>query len=181
MSQSFSLYEHYPTHYEEQVVLKNGKSVFIRPLRETDGPLILDLFEKLGQDSIYLRFLTYLKALPEDLLFQLTHIDYSSRFAVVAVIQEAGKDAVIAVARYDYDSDKKTTDFAIVVRDDWQHGGLGKALLLKLFAIGKEHGITRLISIISPENHIMKHVLRQLGHPVKYSYAKGCTQAEISI
>ena len=157
---SSSSYERYPTQYEDRLILKNGKSVFIRPLRETDEPLILDLFDKLDLDSIYLRFLTYLKSLPEDLLFQLTHIDYSNKFAIVAVTNEDNKDAIIAVARYFYDSEKKTTDFAIVVRDDWQNCGLGKTLLLKLFAIGKEHGITRFVSIIDPENHIMKHILR---------------------
>lgn len=172
--------DHYPVQYEERIILKNGKSVFIRPLRETDEPLVLDLFGKLGLDSIYLRFLTYLKSLPEDLLFQLTHIDYSSRFAFVAVIHEAGRDAVIAVARYGYDPEKRTTDCAIVVRDDWQRCGLGKLLLSKLFAVGRQNSICCFVSVIDPENRIMKHILRELGHPVKYSYGKGCAQAEIS-
>lgn len=173
--------ESYPAQYEGRLKLKNGKSVFIRPLLQTDKCLILDLFSKLGMDSIYLRFLTYLKSLPEDLLFQLTHINYKSQFALVAVIHEDGKDSLIAVARYCYDPEKNVTDFAIVVRDDWQRCGLGKSLLLKIFAIGKEHGITSFVSMIDPENHVIKHILRVLGYPVKYSYRNGCTQAEIFV
>lgn len=176
-----ALNEPYPIQYEERIILKNGKSVFIRPLRETDEPLILNLFDKLGLDSIYLRFLTYLKSIPEDLLFQLTHIDYSSRFALVAVIHEADQDVVIAVARYCYDPDKAVTDFAIVVRDDWQRCGLGKSLLRKLFAVGRKNGIIRFVSVIDPGNHLMKHLLRDLGYPVKYSYINGYIQAEISV
>ena len=118
--------ERYPAQYEERLVLKNGKSVFIRPLLPADEGLIVDLFGKLGRDSVYLRFLTYLKSLPEDLLFQFIHINYSEQFALVALIREDGKDALIAVARYVYEPEKRTTDFAIVVRDDWQNCGLGK-------------------------------------------------------
>lgn len=171
----------YPAQYEGHLKVKNGKTVFIRPLLQADECLVLGLFSKLGIDSIYQRFLTYLKSLPEDLLFQLTHINYDSQFALVAVIQEDGKDSIIAVARYCYDPERRITDFAIVVRDDWQRVGLGKSLLRTILAIGREHGITRFVSIIDPENHIIKHLLRDLGFPVKYSYVNGCTQAEIFV
>lgn len=181
MEMSSSFQGRYPAHYEDRLILKNKKSVFIRPLLQTDESLILDLFNKLGTDSIYQRFLTYLKSLPEDLLFQLTHIDYVNKFALVAVIPENGKDSIIAVARYFRDPEKNINDFAILVRDDWQKCGLGKALLQKIFAVGKEHGITRFVSIINPENQIMKHVVRKLGYPVKYSYVKGCTRVEIVV
>lgn len=107
MPQAFN--EIYPAQYEGRLMLKNGKEVFIRPLLQTDKSLILDLFSRLGIDSIYLRFLTYLKSLPEDLLFQLTHINYKSQFAFVTVIHEDGKDSIIAVARYCYGPERKIT------------------------------------------------------------------------
>jgi acetyltransferase len=173
--------ENYPAQYEFQLTLKNGKEVFIRPVRPTDERFILDLFNNLGSDSIYMRFLSPLKALPEDLLFRSTHIDYNTSFALAAVIQENGKESIIAVARYGYDSDENVTDFAIVVRDDWQGIGLGKSLLVKIFAIGKEHGISRFVSIIDSTNHAMKHILRKLNYKVEYSYITGVTQVEIFV
>jgi acetyltransferase len=179
MSPTFN--EGYPTQYESWLKLKNGRSVFIRPIQQTDEYLILDLFNKLYLDSIYLRFLTYLNALPEDLLFQLTHINYNNQFALVAVIQEDGKDSIIAVARYGHDPKENVMDFAVVVRDDWQQCGLGKSLLLKIFAIGKKHGISRFVSIIDPTNHIIKRILRELGYTVKYFYINGSTQVEVLI
>jgi acetyltransferase len=171
----------YPTQYESLLTLKNGREVFLRPILPTDGYLILNLFNKLDSDSIYLRFLRPLKALPEDMLFQLTHINYNSDFALVAVIKEDGKDSIIAVARYGYQPEENVTDFAIVVRDDWQHYGLGKSLLVKIFAIGKEKGIFCFVSIIDSTNKIMKQILRKLGYTVKYSYRSGATQVEILV
>jgi acetyltransferase len=181
MKMSSTFNEGYPTQYESRLTLKNGRKVFLRPLLQTDENLIVDLFKKLSSDSIYLRFLRPLNALPEDLLFQLTHIDYNNKFALVAVIQEDGKDSIIAVARYGYDPEDDVTDFAIVVRDDWQHYGLGKSLLLKIFAIGKEHGISRFVSIIDSTNKIIKQILRELGYTVKYFYRKGSTQVEVLV
>jgi acetyltransferase len=171
----------YPAQYESRLTLKNGKEVFLRPIVQTDEYLLVDLLNKLSSDSIYLRFLRPVNALPEDMLFQFTHINYHNNFALVAVIQEDGNDSIIAVARYGYDPEENVTDFAVVVRDDWQHHGLGKSILVKIFAIGKEHGISRFVSIIDSTNNTMKHVLRELGYTVKYSYRNGSTQVEVLV
>ena len=179
MSSTFS--EGYPTQYENQITLINGKGVFLRPILETDKYLLIDLFNKLSSNSQYMRFLTYLDAIPEDLLFRLTHVNYNNQFAIVAVIREDWKDSIIAVARYGYDPGENVTEFAVAVRDDWQHYGLGKLLLRKIFAIGKEHSISRFVSTIDPTNHAMKHILREIGYTVKYSYRNGVTQAVVLV
>ncbi len=171
--------EAYPAEYESRLTLKDGREVFLRPIVQTDEYLLVDLLNKLSHDSVYLRFLRPVNALPEEMLFQLTHINYESNFALAAVIEEGGKESIIAVVRYGYDPREKVTDFAIVVRDDWQHQGLGKFLITKIFAIGREHGITRCESIINSTNTVMKQLLRTLGLTVKYSYKNGATLVEI--
>jgi len=176
-----SVQKNYPVQYESQLVLKNGKEVLIRPVLDTDESLIVDLSRRLSAESLYLRFLRPVSALSKDLLFQLTHLDYNNNFALAAVIREEGKDTIIGVARYGYESIDKVTDFAVLVRDDWQLCGLGKSLLLKIFAIGREHGISRFVSIVDSTNHIMKQTLRNLGYEVKYSYENGFTQVEILV
>lgn len=173
--------EGYPVQYESRLTLKNGKTVFIRPILWTDGHLIVDLFNKLHEDSKYLRFLTPLNALPEDLLFRSTHIDYNNSSALAAVIQEDGKDSIIAVSRYSYDPKDNFADCAIVVRDDWQHNGLGKLLLGEIFAIGKEHGISGFVSVIDSTNKIIKHIIRELDCEVKYSYINGSTKVTVLV
>lgn len=179
MDMSFMVNGSYPAHYESRLTLKNGQKVFLRPILPADESLILDLFHKLSSDSLYLRFLRPLGSLPEDLLFRLTHIDYHKNFALVAVVAEDGRDAIIAVARFGYDPEEKVTDFAIVIRDDWQRQGLGKFMLRKLYEIGKIHGVSRFVSIIDPTNRGIKQILRRLGYTVKYSYPSGSTQVEV--
>jgi len=166
--------EAYPSHYESRLTLKNGKEIFFRPILKTDGPLLVDLFNKLSPQSVYFRFLRPLHTLPEELIYHFTHINYESAFALVAVIKEDGKDTIIAVGRYAYDPQDKVTDLAVAVRDDWQYLGLGKSLLSKIITIGKENGISRFVSMISPQNDVIRQTLQNLGYEVKYSFRSRC-------
>jgi acetyltransferase len=115
------------------------------------------------------------------MLYHFTHVDYASQFALVAVIGENGRDAIIAVARYAYDPHNHITDLALAVRDDWQNLGLGKSLLEKIVAIGKEHGITRFGSMMDPGNHAIEQILKAPGYQVKYSLRNGFYQVEIFV
>ncbi|QTA80979.1 GNAT domain-containing protein [Desulfonema limicola] len=175
------LNKNYPRQYESWLKLKNGKEVFLRPIMETDGNLIIDLFNKMSPQSIYLRFLRNLDALTENMISHFTHVDYNKEFALAAVVKECGKDAVIAVGRYGYDPDENTTDLAVAVRDDWQNAGLGKPLLMKVVNIAKEHGISHFTGMMDPQNMIIRKVLQELGFKVQYSSKSGFFQVNIGV
>jgi GNAT superfamily N-acetyltransferase len=173
------LIEDYPSQYESLLTIKNGKEVLFRPILRSDGPLLVDLFNHLSPESIRLRFLTNLQFLPEDLLYRFTHLDYKKDFALACVIEEDGKVAIIGVGRYMDDPLEGLPDFAIAVRDDWQHFGLGKALLVKTIAIAKENGITCLGAVIDPQNNVIRQLFWDLGFPVKYTLRGGFFRLEI--
>jgi GNAT superfamily N-acetyltransferase len=161
--------EGYPSQYESQLTLKNGSEVFIRPILNTDGPLLVELFNKLSPQSVYFRFLSSLKALSEELLYHFTNINYNSSFALVAVVKEDGNNVIIAVVRYAFDPQDNVTNLAVAVRDDWQNLGLGKSLLEKIITIGKEHGISRFLCTIHPQNDVIKQTFKTLGYEVRYT------------
>jgi acetyltransferase len=167
--------------YESRVTLKNGREVFLRPVLPTDRDRIVDLFNRISPQYVYLRFLGHLQALPEEMLHRFTHIDYDSEFALAAVIEEEGEEAVIGVGRYAHDPHDNLTDLAVTVRDDWQHLGLGKSLLKKTIDVGKEHGIYRFDSMMDPRNIFIVQTLRDLGYEVKYFMRNGFYQVEILV
>jgi GNAT superfamily N-acetyltransferase len=186
MSDSLEPAANYPAQYESWLTLKNGREVFLRPVRETDEPLILDLFSRLSADSIYLRFLRPLHYLSQEMLHHFTHLNYSSSFALAALVDETERDveranAIISIARYAYDPDEQMTELAIAVRDDWQHVGLGKPLLKRIVDIGKEHGITRFSGMLVPQNRIIIQILTDLGYTVSYCLKEGIYKVEILV
>lgn len=175
------LTDEYPTPYKSFLTLKNSREILLRPIMPTDDRLVIDFFEKLSPETLYLRFLNQVRVLPKDLLHQLIHINYKSEFALVGIIKEGGKDAIVAIARYAYSSHYNITDLAVAVRDDWQHLGIGKPLLKKVVDFGRENGISCFDGIIHPENRVIMRILTELGYQVKYFSNNGLFQVKIFV
>jgi GNAT superfamily N-acetyltransferase len=171
----------YPRIHEGWLTLKDGQNIFLRPVLPTDGSLLVDLFNQLSPQTIYLRFLSNLSALPEEWVYRFTHVDYKKDFALLGLVKEGEEDEVIAVGRYAYDVRTGMTDLAVAVRDDWQHRGLGKALLSKVVEIGRANGISRFESMIAPHNETIKSMLVNLGFKVTYSLQSGFFRVDIHV
>jgi len=155
--------EMYPSRYEMSVNLRDGTEVFLRPVKERDGPLLLELFKNLSPSSVYLRFLSLLQGLPDELVRQFTHVDYKKSFGLVALSNIENSGAIIGVARYAYDSERELPELAVVVRDDWQGKGLGSILLSRVINIGRENGFSRFEAMIDPQNQIIMNIFRKIG------------------
>jgi len=171
----------YPHQYESWLTLKNGKKIFLRPVMESDSHLLVELFEKMSPQSIWLRFLRHLDFLSEEMVCRFTHVNYTSQFALIAMVHGQEKDSIIAVARYANEPEEETTDLAVAVRDDWHHLGLGKSLLVKLIEIARKHGISHFTGMMDPKNKIMRQTLLDLGYGVTYSFRNGFFQVEIIV
>jgi GNAT superfamily N-acetyltransferase len=167
--------------YEERLRLAGGREVFLRPIRERDRDLIMDLFSRISPQSVYQRFLTHLHTLPEGLLHRLTHPDHPREFALAGVADEEGRDVIVAVGRYSFGTQGALADLALAVRDDWQHLGLGRALLERTVNVAREHGVTRFESMMDPRNKFMEKILEDLGYEVKYSLRSGFFLVEITV
>jgi len=159
--------EIYPGRYEAWVTLRDETKVFLRPVKATDGPLLLELFKKLSPSSVSLRFLFPLPHLGEKMVYQFTHVDYKKDFGLVALVDDGNFSAIIGVGRYAYDSESERPELAVVVRDDWQGKGLGTILLLRVVNIGRENGFSRFGALIDPQNHIIMNIFRRLGYDYK--------------
>lgn len=166
--------------YTYQVSLQNGIEVCLRTLSDTDGPRILDMWSKLSPQTIYYRYLRHLEALPESVLHELTHFNYETGFALAATVMEEGSEAIVGIARFSYEPDERLYDFAVAVRDDLQNQGLGKAMVGRLFDIGRERGITRFVTMIAPQNNAMRRTLQSLRYKVKYITRGGYFQVEVN-
>lgn len=152
----------YPPGYEEDVVLKDGTLLHLRPIRPDDGPELLKLYDKLSNTSLYHRFFV---VPPKDAskADYLAHVDYDNQFALVA----AKDGELVAVARYHRDLSRRDhAEVAFTVADALHGKGIGSLLLLRLAAIAREHGVAVFDAEVMADNTGMIRVFEKSGFSV---------------
>jgi acetyltransferase len=166
--EAFRVYHQYPVYYEEWVTLEDGSAIFLRPIKPTDGPLLLDLFNRLSRETIYFRFLTHLERLQPEMLKQLVEIDYETHFALAAFITEDTKESIIGTCRYIVKQNTDHAELTVILRDDWQRKGLGKVMVTRVVDIARAKGIASIEILLDYRNEGMKRIFASLGYPVQY-------------
>ncbi|MCK9391468.1 MAG: GNAT family N-acetyltransferase [Syntrophales bacterium] len=164
---SFEYDHNYPAQYEESITVGKER-VFLRPVKPTDGPLILDLFGKLSPQSIFYRFLSHIKKLRPEQVYHLVHIDYVTEFALAAVIEDKGEERLVGVCRAIASSDRSRAELTVTIRDDWQGRGIGRIMTKKVMMVMQKHGISRIEIQLDSRNDKMKKLFMSLGYPYTY-------------
>ena len=151
--------------FEPRVLeLKDGTKVQVRPIVPEDEPLLIEAVAAMSERTVYFRFFSPLKRLPDALAHRLAVVDYNDRFALVATARKHdGKERIVGVARYDRAADTDVAETAVAVIDEFQRRGLGSALLTILAKVAREHGIKMFTLIVLPENQQMLGLLRKMG------------------
>jgi GNAT superfamily N-acetyltransferase len=163
----------FPEELNADVMVTSGATLHLRPIRADDAEKLVVFHSHLSFDSIYRRYFSLHPELSADEVRHFTQVDYVDRLALVI---EDG-DEIVAVGRYDRYPESPTAEVAFVVRDDYQHLGLGHRLLDALAVAARERGITTLCAETLFANHDMMAVFRHAGYPITTSSEFG----EISV
>ncbi|MGH7777590.1 MAG: GNAT family N-acetyltransferase [Candidatus Dormibacterales bacterium] len=167
----------YPEGYESSALLRDGTSVFVRPIRPADGDLLVDLHGRLSKKTVYLRFFAPLPRLEGEQLHRLLDVDYADRFALL-VFQE---DRLIGVGRYARVAATDEAEVAFAVDDEHQGHGVGTMLLGRLAGIAREHGVRGLVAEVLPENEKMLRLLAESGLPTTSRTAGGTVHVSMAL
>ena len=158
------------------VVLSDGGTVHVRPIRPDDADRLRELHEHLSPEAVYYRFFTPMPRLSDHMVERLVNVDYHDRMAIVAQLG----DKLIAVSRYDLiDTDR--AEVAFVVDDAHQGRGLGTIMLEHLIVIARANGIGRFEAQTLSDNQAMLRVFRGAGFEVKRRFDGGVVEIGFSI
>lgn len=156
---------HFDRDYVEEATLGDGTVVRLRVGRPGDRDLLRRGFERLSDESRYLRFMGRKPALSEAELDALTVVD-QHRFALAAVRPDpaTGEEEGLGVARFVRDpAEPEVAEAAVTVVDAWQGRGLGSLLLRRLAAAARERGVRRFGGEILARNEGMRRLLAEHG------------------
>jgi len=147
---------------------KNGSPVRVRPLDPEDAPYLVDLFENMGEDSRYRRFLQTVGKPDMDRVWtvaeQIAEDAIVNSRGLIAFCDRAERpDVPVAAARFVI-LNSTQAEISISVRDDMQGIGVGTQLLGLLIDVAKARGINRLVGLVQNDNMAMWHMLKKQGY-----------------
>jgi len=167
----------YPAHFESDVVLRNGRTLRIRPVRPEDADGLKRMFGNLSTESLYSRFFD-LRTADEALRYSPAEVDYVHDFGVVG---EVGDD-VIAVAHYfAFPRRPDCAECAFTIADRYHGLGIGTKLLEKLVEVARTRGITQFQAEVLPENQRMLDVFLGSGFDATSRSSEGTVHVTFPI
>jgi len=168
-----------PPELRTSQVLADGTQVSYRPIHPTDEPRIVDLFHALSAEAMYNRFMQAVKSIPRRQIQKFTYIDHRSEVAIVGTVPEAHGEDIIALGAYYLDPRTNLAEVAFVVRDIWQHRGIGTFLNRYLASIARRHGIRGFTAEVLRRNRGMQAVFQNCGLKVNSRIVEGVYHFEM--
>jgi acetyltransferase len=147
--------------------MKDGTKLTIRPIRPEDEPLMIDFHHKLSDRSVYLRYFQPLKLTQRtahERLTRICFIDYDREMALVAQRETPeGAGEIIAVGRLSKLHGFSEAEIAVLVRDEFQHKGLGTELVSRLMKVAQDEKLQAVSSTMLGINREMRAICNRLG------------------
>jgi RimJ/RimL family protein N-acetyltransferase len=141
---------------------RDGRTIVIRALQPGDKPLLVEGLKQMSEESRYRRFLAPKPSFTAAELAYLTELDHHDHEALIAIEPESGEP--VGVARYVRIADEpEVAEAALAVVDEWQHRGVGTALLRILNARARQQDVRRFRATVLSDNQPMLRLLDQAG------------------
>ena len=130
-------------------------------------------------DTIHRRYLGGHPQVAPELLNFLTNVDYTSRFALVAVEPASGRG--VAIARYEPAEQDGTADVAVAVTPGWRGAGLATELLRMLAQAASERGIHTFTGTYLAENRPVTALINTTDAPADQVTSHGVAKFSVAL
>ena len=151
---------------------KTGITVRVRYLEPEDVPLLVDIFEHMGDESRYRRFNQPLERVTTERVWteaeNIAQAVMTNSRGLIAFADLADQpNAPVAAARYVLIGNDEA-EVALSVRDDMQGQGIGKRMFQLLIEEARRAGLQRLVGSVQNENAAVWGLLRHVNLPIEH-------------
>jgi RimJ/RimL family protein N-acetyltransferase len=164
-----------------EVVLKDGRRVLVRPAAAEDRPAVELMFRSCSAETLYTRFLSPGLGVPLRFLTRLMDHRPPRTLALIAEIKEEEKPRVLGLMNFVETEPPGRGEIAIIVQDDFQNRGLGRAMLRVLYDWSRAQGVTRFLADIEAGNRRVFHLIKRSGLPCTIGIDSGVAHAEVEM
>ena len=169
------------TEYHEHVLLRDGQGVLLRPGSHDDLPMVQEFLKTVSQDSLRMRFMASVSAVPESTLRDMCGGDFSEKGCLLAVTGEDQDARVIGIGNYFGVGNGKTAEVAFLVADEFQGRGVSTLILERLAGLAAAHGYVEFEGEVLFENQAMLGVFKSSGFEVHQGAEGGVMHVEFPV
>ena len=155
----------YPKEWERTLTARDGRAVFVRPVRPEDEEIFLQFFRQVSDEDLRLRFFAPVRDFSHLFLARLTQMDYARAIAFVAV--EGATGEMMGAVRLHADANHETGEYAILMRSDLKGLGLGWELMRLMIEWARAEGLRTVEGQVLRENVTMLAMCRDLGFAIR--------------
>jgi RimJ/RimL family protein N-acetyltransferase len=151
----------YHVENERIVLLKNGKSMKLRPARASDAAVLQSFFHQMSQEDRYTRFFQRLNALTFNEVQRLCNVDQHREVAFLAVTGTHENEIVVGNACYFVNPSTNLGEVAYMILPEWQGTGLGSAMQACLMEHAKRQNLRGFVAEILTDNKNMVRLAKR--------------------
>jgi len=154
----------YPQEWERHDVLRDGRRVFVRPLKPDDIAFYPDFIAHVTADDMRLRFFGPVRELSPAVIDRLTHLDYARAMAFIAFDEATGE--MLGVVRLHRDPEGTGGEYAVLVRSALKGHGLGWLLMSRMIEYAQAEGLAVIHGQVLAENRTMLTMCAEFGFQI---------------
>jgi RimJ/RimL family protein N-acetyltransferase len=170
--------------FQQPITLRDGRPALIRVMHPDDKERLNAAFAQLDPQSIYTRFFSYRKELPERAFGRIAQIDFVDLAGLVVTLGTGADEIVIGGASYvgrTAEDGAKVAELAFTIEEDFQGQGLARKLLAALITLARRHGIARFEAEVLAGNSPMLAVFERSGLPLQRRRESGVVHLDLDL
>jgi len=148
------------------ITLRDGLVVHIREMRLADEAELVQGFERLSQETRYMRFMRVVQQPDLKRLRAVLSSFPEAGVGVVATIPAADGIDIVGSAIAVFDTDQTRCEFATTVAASFSGVGLATALMKALIDESVRRGVKEMEGFVLAENHRMLRLAKRLGFSI---------------
>jgi RimJ/RimL family protein N-acetyltransferase len=166
--------------YSAVETLRDGRRIEIRALKPADEQALKEAAKGLSKESRYRRFFAPKHSVSEKERDFYLNVDFLNHVALVAALEEGGREAIAGAGRYIVTSPGQA-EVAFTVADPHQGLGIGSLIMRHLTAIARDKGLKEFVADVLPENTPMLKVFEKSGLPMEKKREPDAVHVSLSL
>ncbi len=140
---------------------RTGFEFYVRPVEPSDKEALAEFFTHVSKEDLRFRFLSALQEVSGSLLQTLVNVDSETNENFLAF--DIDDNTIIASAMVGAKEDKSEAEVALALRSDYKNRGMSWTFLKYVIEESRQHGIQKLQSLESRQNHAAIELEKEMG------------------